>query len=84
LPCSTLEEAAHDFELPKMVQATFYAMLLNDAVELGIVNRFMAIDLKATLEGLRWTSFESWLKANRRGLLEPSFASGLPSGVLMG
>ncbi|KAJ8447870.1 hypothetical protein Cgig2_012005 [Carnegiea gigantea] len=30
------ERAALDFELPEMVRATFYAMLLNDAVELGV------------------------------------------------
>jgi len=46
------EEVARNFELPGMVSATFYAMLLNDAVELGIVNRFMTVDLKVTLEGL--------------------------------
>ncbi|KAJ8426088.1 LOW QUALITY PROTEIN: hypothetical protein Cgig2_006569 [Carnegiea gigantea] len=42
-----------DSELPEMVQVTFYTMLLNDAVELGIVSVFMATDLKETLEGLR-------------------------------
>jgi len=52
------------------VQATFYAMLLNHAIELGIVNRFIAADLKVTLEGLQWTSFESWLNVNGRGFLE--------------
>ncbi|KAJ8434186.1 LOW QUALITY PROTEIN: hypothetical protein Cgig2_004657 [Carnegiea gigantea] len=54
-PCFTLseaEEAARDFKLPEMVQATFYAMLLNNAVELGIVSGFMVTDLRATLEGL--------------------------------
>ncbi|KAJ8434327.1 hypothetical protein Cgig2_010944 [Carnegiea gigantea] len=47
-PCFALfneEEAARDFELPEMVQTTFYAMLLNNAVELDIVSRFMAADL---------------------------------------
>ena len=34
-------------------------MLLNDAVELGVVSDSMAVDLKLTLEGLRWASFES-------------------------
>ena len=50
---SDAEEAARDFELPEMVQTTFYAMLLNDAVELGIVSGFMATNLKVALEGLR-------------------------------
>ena len=55
-PCFSLleaERAVLDFELPEMVQATFYAMLLNDAVELGIVSGFLADDLKVTLQGLR-------------------------------
>jgi len=53
------ERAALDFELPEMVQATFYGMLLNDAVKLGTVSGFLAVDLKLNLEGLRWTSFEA-------------------------
>ena len=64
-----VEEATHDFELPEMVQATFYVMLLNDAVELGTVSGFIAADLKSTLEGLRWRSFESWLNVNRSTLM---------------
>jgi len=51
--------AALDFELLEMVQAIFYAMLLNDALELGIVIGFHADDLKSSLEGLRWTFFEA-------------------------
>ncbi|KAJ8444874.1 hypothetical protein Cgig2_029805 [Carnegiea gigantea] len=53
---SEAERAALDFELPEMVQATFYSMLLNDAIELGIVSGFLTDDLKATLEELRWTT----------------------------
>ncbi|KAJ8449213.1 hypothetical protein Cgig2_021677 [Carnegiea gigantea] len=41
--------------------ATFYPILLNDAAKLGIVSGFLTVDLKLTLEGLRWTSFEAWL-----------------------
>jgi len=42
------EEAARDFKIPKMVQATFYAILLNNAVGLGIVSRFLVANLKAS------------------------------------
>ena len=45
-------------------------MLLNSAVGFSLVSRDMARGLKATLEGLRWTSFESWLDVNRCGLLQ--------------
>ncbi|KAJ8420765.1 hypothetical protein Cgig2_030941 [Carnegiea gigantea] len=52
---------ATDFELPEMVQATFYAMLWNEAVELGVASGFMAEGLKSALVGLRWSSFEVWM-----------------------
>ncbi|KAJ8436130.1 hypothetical protein Cgig2_001157 [Carnegiea gigantea] len=66
---------------PKIVQATFYAMLRNDAVGLGIVNGFIAADLKPSFEGLRWTSFESWMYVNRR---EEQLHQQSPQGVLGG
>ena len=62
-----VERAMLDFELPKIVQVTFYAMLLNNVVELGIVSGFLVDDLKATLEGLRWTFFEAWLSRTKGG-----------------
>ncbi|KAJ8433863.1 hypothetical protein Cgig2_032074 [Carnegiea gigantea] len=72
--CPTLrylmQRATLYFELPEMVQATFYIMLLNDAVELGIVSDSMAINLKLTLEGLRWASFDSCLSHNSCDLME--------------
>ncbi|KAJ8432241.1 hypothetical protein Cgig2_007642 [Carnegiea gigantea] len=53
--------AAADFELTEMVQAMFYAMLLNEAIELGVVRYFMAEGLKSALVDLRWSSFEVWM-----------------------
>jgi len=53
-----------------MVQTTFYAMLLSNAVKLGIVSGFLADDLKLGLEWLRWTSFEAWLSRTRGDLWE--------------
>ncbi|KAJ8428867.1 hypothetical protein Cgig2_010809 [Carnegiea gigantea] len=58
---SKAKGAATDFELPEMVQATFYAMLVNVAVELGVVGGFMAEGLKSPFVGLRWSSFEAWM-----------------------
>ncbi|KAJ8432949.1 LOW QUALITY PROTEIN: hypothetical protein Cgig2_020579 [Carnegiea gigantea] len=60
-----------DFELPKLVQASFYTMLLNDAVGLDIVGEFIAADLKASLEGLRW---ERWSE-RRKMILFPNFTN---------
>ncbi|KAJ8441232.1 hypothetical protein Cgig2_033956 [Carnegiea gigantea] len=64
------ERATHDFELPEMVQATSYAMPLNDAVELGAARGFIADDLKSTLVGLRWTCFEAWMSLTSHELRE--------------
>ena len=52
------EGTAADFELPEMVQAIFYAMLLNEAIELSVVRGFIVEGLKSALMGLRWSSFE--------------------------
>ena len=56
---SDAEEAARYFNIPEIVQATFYVMLLNDILELSVVSRDMAGGLKLTHKGLRWTTFES-------------------------
>ncbi|KAJ8427825.1 hypothetical protein Cgig2_001636 [Carnegiea gigantea] len=45
-------------------------MVVNDDVELFVVSRDVAGDLKSTLKGLRWTTFESWLSVNKHALLE--------------
>ncbi|KAJ8451980.1 hypothetical protein Cgig2_016561 [Carnegiea gigantea] len=46
------ERVAADFELPEILQVTFYTMLLNEAVELSVVRGFMADGLKSSLVGL--------------------------------
>ncbi|KAJ8445592.1 hypothetical protein Cgig2_018533 [Carnegiea gigantea] len=56
-----VEGGAADFEPPEMVQAIFYAMLLSEAVELGVVHDFMAEGLRLALVGLRWSSLEAWM-----------------------
>ena len=55
------EGAAAEFELPEIVQVTFYAMLLNEAFELGVAHDYMAESMKSSLVGLRWSTFEVWL-----------------------
>jgi len=75
---SNVERVALDFKLPKIVQETFYAMLPNDVIELGIVSGPMAVDLKLTLKGLRWASFESWLRRNSRSLIETQLHQRAP------
>ncbi|KAJ8439414.1 hypothetical protein Cgig2_001754 [Carnegiea gigantea] len=74
------EEAAHDFELPEMVQATFYAMLINDAIGLGIVSGFIAANLKASLEGLHGRLLSLGCTSIGAAFWRHSFANGLPRG----
>ncbi|KAJ8422363.1 LOW QUALITY PROTEIN: hypothetical protein Cgig2_013549 [Carnegiea gigantea] len=76
---SDAKRAVLDFELPKMVQATLYAILLNDALELGIVYSPMVVDLRLTLKGLRWVSFESRLSRNCCDLMEARLCQRTPS-----
>ncbi|KAJ8441272.1 hypothetical protein Cgig2_013687 [Carnegiea gigantea] len=58
---SEAEGAAADFELPEIVQATFYTILLNEAIELGMAYDFMTESIKSSLVGLRWSTFEVWI-----------------------
>ncbi|KAJ8430921.1 hypothetical protein Cgig2_033549 [Carnegiea gigantea] len=55
------EGAAAEFELLEIVQATFYAMLLNEAVELGVPHEYTVESMKSSLVGLRWSPFEVWM-----------------------
>ncbi|KAJ8443340.1 LOW QUALITY PROTEIN: hypothetical protein Cgig2_015821 [Carnegiea gigantea] len=55
---SEVEGTAADFELPEIVQATFYTMLLNEEVELGVAHDFTAESMKSSLIGMRWSTFE--------------------------
>ncbi|KAJ8436689.1 hypothetical protein Cgig2_025519 [Carnegiea gigantea] len=54
-----VDEAAYDFGIPKIIQATFYAMVVNDTVELGVISKDMDEALKSTLKDLWWIIFES-------------------------
>ena len=46
------EEAAQDFRIPEMIQAVFYAMVVNKAIELGVLSSDLAEHLKLCLKGL--------------------------------
>jgi len=73
------EEAAHDFNILEIVQASFHAMLLNDAVGLYLVSRDMVRGLNPTLQGLQWTTFELLLNDSKRALLEVQLRQRIPS-----
>jgi len=53
------EEAACDFRILEIVQAIFYAMVVNEALELDMLSRDLAEDLKSALIGLQWFIFEA-------------------------
>ncbi|KAJ8435075.1 hypothetical protein Cgig2_032966 [Carnegiea gigantea] len=44
-------------------------MVVNDAMELGVISRHVANTLKLALKGLRWIIFESWLRINKHAVL---------------
>ncbi|KAJ8421108.1 LOW QUALITY PROTEIN: hypothetical protein Cgig2_009237 [Carnegiea gigantea] len=58
---SMAEEATQDFRIPEMTQVVFYAIVVSEDLELGIVNRDLAEHLKSSLEDLRWYMCEAWL-----------------------
>ncbi|KAJ8430170.1 hypothetical protein Cgig2_028056 [Carnegiea gigantea] len=66
---SNAKEAVRDFHIPEMVQAIFYAMVVNESLELGFLSRDLVECLKSALEGLQWFIFEAWLQLNRHALL---------------
>ncbi|KAJ8421649.1 hypothetical protein Cgig2_019222 [Carnegiea gigantea] len=75
-PCFSLfeaEGATADFELTEIVQATFYAMLLNKAVEMGVAHDFTAESMKSPLIGLRWSTFGVWMDCVDYALREHNF-----------
>jgi len=57
------EEAVEYYELPKLPQVIFYAMLLNEVERLGVLQGQALRSLESTLIELRWSTFESsiWL-----------------------
>jgi len=58
------EKYAHKSSIPEMTQAIFYAMVLNDAVELGVSSRVIVNAIKSVLRSLNWAITESWLRRN--------------------
>ncbi|KAJ8439002.1 hypothetical protein Cgig2_012998 [Carnegiea gigantea] len=66
---SDAKVTALDFLLPEIVQVVFYTMVINDALELGVLSRDLAELLKSALVDLQWSTFEVWLRRNRDNLL---------------
>jgi len=63
-----MDESARDFRIPEITQHVFYAMVVNDAVELGVTSRDVADALVLALEGLLWDVSEFWLGMKERTL----------------
>ncbi|KAJ8426259.1 hypothetical protein Cgig2_030553 [Carnegiea gigantea] len=62
-----VEEAARCFELPKLPQVIFYAILFNEAERLGVLYGRTLCVIESALIELRWSTFESlvWLNGDR-------------------
>jgi len=63
------ETFTKDVHIPELAHATFYAMVLNDALVLGVECLYMTDVLILVLEWLNWGTFESWLESQREHLL---------------
>ncbi|KAJ8436067.1 hypothetical protein Cgig2_000363 [Carnegiea gigantea] len=78
---SDAKEDIRDFRAPEKVQVVFYAMVVNEALELGVLSKDLAEDLKSALVGLQCFIFEAWLHLNRNSLLWARCPRLLNSGV---
>ncbi|KAJ8431642.1 hypothetical protein Cgig2_001965 [Carnegiea gigantea] len=76
---SDVEDAARDFNIPKTAQAIFYAMVVNDALELDVMSRDMAGTFKSTLQGL-WINKHTLLRAELCRQANPRVGPELASG----
>ncbi|KAJ8421392.1 hypothetical protein Cgig2_031917 [Carnegiea gigantea] len=84
--CSDLDlvvaaKAAGDFRILEMVQAIFYAMAVNEALELDVLGRDLAEQLKSTVEGLRCYMCEAWLQLNKHALLWAQYCRQVNPGA---
>jgi len=55
------EEADEYYELPELPQVIIYAMLLNEAERLGVLQGQALRSLELALIKLHWSTFESWV-----------------------
>ncbi|KAJ8422130.1 LOW QUALITY PROTEIN: hypothetical protein Cgig2_024217 [Carnegiea gigantea] len=74
------ETAAAESRMLEIVQATFYAMLLNEMLELGAVHECTAENMRSLLVGLRWSDFEGRMHIMDPMIRGHSFTACLRSG----
>ncbi|KAJ8425979.1 hypothetical protein Cgig2_029026 [Carnegiea gigantea] len=63
------KEAAWDFRLPEISQVVFFAMLLNDAVELDTLHGWMTEIMESALKELQFSTFKEWVRHNKGNIL---------------
>jgi len=56
-----VEEAAEYYEFPELPEVIFYAMVLNEAERLGVLQERALGSLESALIELYWGNFESWV-----------------------
>ncbi|KAJ8437497.1 hypothetical protein Cgig2_007474 [Carnegiea gigantea] len=64
------EEHAQIYELPILPQVVFLAMLLNDAVNLGVLSGRMIAVMESVLTELQWNGFQPWTGRNSGRIME--------------
>ena len=63
------KKVGRDFHILEIVQVMFYAMIVNEAIELNDLPQTVAGALKDSLVNLNWYSFETKLSGHKRQLL---------------
>ena len=66
---ATAEEATRDFSLPDIPQVVFLAMLLNDAMKLGVLRGWIIGIIELALKELQWSTFQAWVGCNKSNIL---------------
>ena len=52
-----VEEYARDYEASELTQVVFMAILLNNAVKLGVLSGWMILVMESALKELWWNAF---------------------------
>ncbi|KAJ8420236.1 hypothetical protein Cgig2_023223 [Carnegiea gigantea] len=78
---SDTKEATRNFRIPKMVRAVSYAIVVNEAFEMGVLSRDLAEHLKSSLKGLQWYMYEAWLQLDKHTLLWAQYHAQVNPGA---
>ena len=74
---------AHTAHIPEMVQAIFYAMVINKMAELGLSSRDTMGRMMRDLQELKWDIFKTWLQDIDERLRDARFPALLRWSIIL-